>query len=200
MTRIALTGGIAAGKSTVARRLTELGATVIDADLLSREVVAPGTAGLAAVRERFGERVIGADGALDRPTLGEIVFSDAGARRDLEGIIHPRVRQRAAELAAAAPADSPVVQDIPLLVETGQAEDFDLVLVVQAPREQRVERMVTDRGMTAEEAASRIEAQATDDERAAAADVLLDNSGTVTELLAQVDRAWHEQVLPRIED
>ena len=200
MTRIALTGGIAAGKSTVARRLAELGATVIDADLLSREVVAPGTDGLAAVRERFGPGVIGADGALDRPALGELVFSDEGARRDLEGIIHPRVRERAAELAAAAPRGSPVVQDIPLLVETGQAGDFDLVLVVQAPREQRVQRMVDDRGMTPEEAASRIGAQASDAERAAVADVLLDNSGTVEELLAQVDRAWRERVQPAVTD
>lgn len=200
MTRIALTGGIAAGKSTVARRLAELGATVIDADQLSREVVAPGTDGLAAVRERFGPGVIGADGALDRPALGELVFSDEGARRDLEGIIHPRVRERAAKLAAAAPQGSPVVQDIPLLVETGQAGDFDLVLVVQAPREQRVQRMVDDRGMTPEEAASRIGAQASDAERAAVADVLLDNSGTVEELLAQVDRAWRERVQPAVAD
>lgn len=200
MTRIALTGGIAAGKSTVARRLAELGATVIDADLLSREVVAPGTDGLAAVRERFGPGVIGADGALDRPALGELVFSDEGARRDLEGIIHPRVRERAAKLAAAAPQGSPVVQDIPLLVETGQAGDFDLVLVVQAPGEQRVQRMVDDRGMTPEEAASRIGAQASDAERAAVADVLLDNSGTVEELLAQVDRAWRERVQPAVAD
>lgn len=200
MTRIALTGGIAAGKSTVARRLAELGATVIDADLLSREVVAPGTDGLAAVRERFGPGVIGADGALDRPALGELVFSDEGARRDLEGIIHPRVRERAAELAAAAPQGSPVVQDIPLLVETGQAGDFDLVLVVQAPREQRVQRMVDDRGMTPEEAASRIGAQASDVERAAVADVLLVNAGTVEELLAQVDRAWRDRVQPAVAD
>lgn len=198
MTRIALTGGIAAGKSTVARRLAELGAAVIDADLLSREVVAPGTDGLAAVRERFGPGVIGADGALDRSALGELVFSDEGARRDLEGIIHPRVRERAAKLAAAAPQGSPVVQDIPLLVETGQAGDFDLVLVVQAPREQRVQRMVDDRGMTPEEATSRIGAQASDAERAAVADVLLDNSGTVEELLAQVDRAWRERVQPAV--
>lgn len=200
MTRIALTGGIAAGKSTVARRLAELGAIVIDADLLSREVVAPGTDGLAAVQERFGPGVIGADGALDRPALGELVFSDEGARRDLEGIIHPRVRERAAELAAAAPQGSPVVQDIPLLVETGQAGDFDLVLVVQAPREQRVQRMVDDREMTPEEAASRIGAQASDAERVAVADVLLDNSGTVEELLAQVDRAWRERVQPAVTD
>ena len=199
MLRVGLSGGIGSGKSTVSARLTELGAHVVDADRVAREVVEPGTPALAAIRDRFGADVI-TDGALDRPALGELVFSDEGARRDLEGIIHPRVRERAAKLAAAAPQGSPVVQDIPLLVETGQAGDFDLVLVVQAPREQRVQRMVDDRGMTPEEAASRIGAQASDAERAAVADVLLDNSGTVEELLAQVDRAWRERVQPAVAD
>lgn len=198
MARIALTGGIAAGKSTVARRLTELGAVVIDADALSREVVAPGTAGLEAVAERFGQGVLAADGSLDRPALGAVVFDDASARRDLEAIIHPRVRARAAELEAQAAPGTPVVHDIPLLVETGQAQDFDLVLVVTAPQEQRIARMVGDRGMTREEARFRIAAQATDREREAAADVVLDNSGSREDLLRQVDAAWEEHVLPAV--
>ncbi len=199
MHRIALTGGIAAGKSTVARRLAELGAVVIDSDRLSREVVEPGTPGLAEVTARFGESVLAPDGSLDRPALGAVVFSDDAARRDLEAIIHPRVRARAAELEAQAPAGTPVVHDIPLLVETGQADDFDLVLVVETPQELRVERMVRDRGMTPEEARSRIAAQATDAQRRAVADVLLDNSGDRAALLGQVDRAWSERVLSLVQ-
>lgn len=195
MTRIALTGGIAAGKSTVARRLAELGAVVIDADQLSREVVAPGTPGLDEVVARFGSSVVGPDGALDRPALGALVFGDAAARADLEAIIHPRVRARAAELEEAVGPGVPVVQDIPLLVETGQAGDFDLVLVVEAPTDQRIARMVGDRGMTEAEARSRIEAQASDAERRAVADVVLDNSGRREELLARVDAAWVEHVV-----
>ncbi|WP_462417627.1 dephospho-CoA kinase [Kytococcus sp. Marseille-QA3725] len=197
MTRIALTGGIAAGKSTVARRLEELGAVVVDSDAVSREVVAPGTEGLAAVVQRFGHEVLTPSGELDRPALGARVFSDPRARKDLEEIIHPRVRRRAAELEADAPEGTPVVHDIPLLVETGQARDFDLVLVVHAPKEERVRRMVQDRGMDPEEAHSRIAAQASDAERAAVADVVLDNSGDPAALLGQVDAAWQEHVESR---
>lgn len=190
MTRIALTGGIAAGKSTVADRLAEIGALVIDSDRLAREVVEPGTDGLAEVVAAFGEGILAADGSLDRPALGERVFADEEARRTLEGIIHPLVRARAAQLEAEAGPGQPVVHDIPLLVETGRAEEFDRVLVVETPEAERVERMVRDRGMTPEEARARIAAQASDAERRAAADVVLLNDGTPEELVAAVDVLW----------
>ncbi len=184
--RVGLTGGVAAGKSAVATMLAELGAVVVDADLLAREVVAPGTDGLAEVVAAFGEGVLGPDGALDRPALGAVVFADADARRRLEAIIHPRVRARAAELEAAAPAGALVVHDIPLLVETGQSGSFDAVIVVDAPREVQVERMVRERGLTPAEAEARIAAQATREERLAAATYVVDNSGTWDDLRQQV--------------
>lgn len=184
--RVGLTGGVAAGKSAVAAMLAELGAVVVDADLLAREVVAPGTEGLAEVVATFGEGVLGPDGALDRPALGALVFADADARRRLEAIIHPRVRARAAELEAQAPAGALVVHDIPLLVETRQAGSFDAVIVVDAPRELQVERMVRERGLTAAEAEARIAAQATREERLAAATYVVDNSGTWDDLRQQV--------------
>ncbi|SNC59429.1 dephospho-CoA kinase [Kytococcus aerolatus] len=190
MTRIALTGGIAAGKSTVADRLAEIGALVIDSDRLAREVVEPGTDGLAEVVAAFGEGILAADGSLDRPALGERVFADEEARRTLEGIIHPLVRARAAQLEAEAGPGQPVVHDIPLLVETGRAEEFDRVLVVETPEAERVERMVRDRGMAPEEARARIAAQASDAERRAAADVVLLNDGSREELRAAVDELW----------
>jgi dephospho-CoA kinase len=193
--RIGLTGGIGSGKSTVARLLAEHGATVVDADVLAREVVEPGTPGLAAIAEAFGDGVLTAEGALDRPALAAVVFGDPDARARLDGIVHPLVRSRAVELISALPADAVVVQDIPLLVETGQAGSFDLVLVVEADLETRVARLVA-RGLAENDARARIAAQATDEQRRAVAHVVLDNSGTPEELAAQVDRFWVERVEP----
>jgi dephospho-CoA kinase len=193
--RIGLTGGIGSGKSSVSRLLAAHGAVIVDADVIAREVVEPGTPGLAAVVEAFGPRVLAADGSLDRPGLAAVVFGDPEARRRLDAIVHPLVRARAAEVAAAAPSDAVVVHDVPLLVETGQAGGYDLVLVVEADPETRVARLV-QRGLTAEDARARMAAQATDEQRRAVADVVLDNSGTPEELAAQVDRFWAERVLP----
>ncbi|MDP9390107.1 MAG: dephospho-CoA kinase [Actinomycetota bacterium] len=193
--RIGLTGGIGSGKSTVATLLAARGAVVVDSDRIAREVVEPGTPGLAAVVEAFGEQVRVADGSLDRPRLASIVFADPEARKRLDGIVHPLVRARAAELAAAAPDDAVVVHDVPLLVETGQAGSYDVVLVVEADVEIRVRRLI-QRGLTEDDARARIAAQATDAQRRAAADVVLDNSGTPEELAAQVDRFWAERVAP----
>ncbi|GIH18116.1 dephospho-CoA kinase [Rugosimonospora africana] len=194
--KVGLTGGIGAGKSEVARRLAELGAQVIDADKLAREVVAPGTDGLAEVVAAFGPEVLGPDGALDRPALGRRVFGDDEARRRLESIIHPRVRARTAELVAAQPPDAVVVNDVPLLVEAGLAKGFDLVVVVLADEAARVRRLVEVRGMSEDEARSRIAAQATDEQRRAAADVILHNDGTLDELRAAVDDLWRERLNP----
>jgi dephospho-CoA kinase len=191
--RIGLTGGIGSGKSTVSGLLAQLGARIIDADVLAREVVAPGTPGLAAVVDAFGNRVLSADGSLDRPALAAVVFGDPSARATLDGIVHPLVRARAVELISALPDDAVVVQDIPLLVETGQAASFDLVLVVEAELEIRVDRLVR-RGLSEDDARARIAAQATDEQRRAVADVVLDNSGTPERLAEQVDRFWAEHV------
>ncbi|BDO42133.1 dephospho-CoA kinase [Cellulomonas sp. NTE-D12] len=193
MQRIGLTGGIAAGKSVAARRFIELGAVLIDADALAREVVAPGTLGLEQVVETFGPEVLAADGSLDRAALAARVFADTEARRRLEALLHPQVRRLAAEREAAAAAidpDAVVVHDIPLLVETGQAETFGMVVVVHAPQEQRVSRLVDGRGMPEAEARARVAAQADDDARLAAADVVLDGTGTDDELRRQVDLLW----------
>lgn len=187
---VGLTGGIASGKSVVSQRLAEHGAVVIDADKLAREVVAPGTQGLQEIREQFGQGVITEDGSLDRPALGKIVFDDDGARARLNAIIHPRVRAAAAQIRKEASPGTVVVEDIPLLVETGQQDRFDHVVVVQAPHEERIRRMVQDRGMSREEAESRIQAQATDQQRAAAADTVLDNSASIEDLNSQVDHLW----------
>jgi dephospho-CoA kinase len=184
-----LTGGIGSGKSSVSARLAARGAVVIDSDLLAREVVARGTDGLAEVVEAFGD-VLTADGELDRPAVGRIVFGDETARRKLEAIIHPRVRARAAEIESAAPADAVVVHDIPLLVETGQGGSFDLVLVVDVPQEVQVERLTRDRGMTDEEAKARIASQATREQRLAVADLVVDNAGTLAQLDARIDELW----------
>jgi dephospho-CoA kinase len=188
--RVGLTGGIGSGKSEVSRRLRELGAVVIDADVLAREVVAPGTDGLGEVVEQFGIGVLTADGALDRPALGALVFGDDEARKRLEAIIHPRVRARAAEIEAEAAPDAVVVHDIPLLVETGQADRFDLVVVVDVPPDVQLARLTGARGMTADEAQSRIASQAIRQDRLAAADLVIDNGGTLDELDDRVGEVW----------
>ncbi|GAA1159570.1 hypothetical protein GCM10009630_67110 [Kribbella jejuensis] len=190
MLRVGLTGGIGSGKSAVSARLAARGAVVIDSDVLAREVVARGTDGLAEVVAAFGSGVLTADGDLDRPALGKIVFGDEPARRRLEAIIHPRVRARAADIEAAADADAIVVHDIPLLVETGQADKFDLVLVVDVPVEVQVERLTTQRGMAAEEARQRIASQASREDRLAVADVVVDNSGSLADLDRRLDEVW----------
>ncbi len=193
---VGLTGGIGAGKSAVAARLAHHGAVIIDADRLAREVVAPGTDGLAEVVAAFGPGILGTDGALDRPALGARVFGDDTARRALEKIIHPRVRARTAELAAAAPDDAVVVNDVPLLVETGLAPTYHLVVVVCAAAETRIRRLVDTRGMTRAQAEARIAAQAGDDRRRAAADVLLGNDAALGDLHDHVDRLWRERLRP----
>jgi dephospho-CoA kinase len=188
--RVGLTGGIGSGKSTVSRRLAELGAVVIDSDVLAREVVEPGTPGYQAVVAAFGPSVVAPDGGLDRAALARLVFADEDLRKILNGIVHPLVRERAASLAGAAPADAIVVQDVPLLVETGLADAFDLVVVVDAPDEQRVDRLVEDRAMPPDQVRERIAAQADRRQRLEAADYVLDNSGTRAGLLAQVEELW----------
>jgi dephospho-CoA kinase len=191
--RVGLTGGIASGKSTVATLLAERGAVVVDADVLAREVVEPGTPGLAAVVERFGRSVLTDDGRLDRAALGRLVFSGEGsdaARRDLEAVVHPAVRARAAALEAAADPGQVVVHVIPLLVETGQADAFDLVVVVDVDERVQRDRLLARGGLDEHEADARIAAQASRAERLAVADVVLDNSGDRDELVRHVDGLW----------
>ena len=189
---VGLTGGVASGKSTVAALLHELGALVVDADVLSREVVEPGTPGLAAVVREFGPEVLGPEGRLDRARMGAVVFADDDRRSALEAIVHPLVRARAAQIEAAAPAGVLVVHDIPLLVETGQAADFDAVLVVDVPEAVQVERAMRDRGWDQAEARSRIAAQATRQERLAAATHVIDNTGTREDLRQRVTEVFEQ--------
>ncbi|MFI9641597.1 dephospho-CoA kinase [Micromonospora sp. NPDC051925] len=196
MLRVGLTGGIGSGKSAVAARLAERGAVIVDSDRIAREVVAPGSEGLAAIVAAFSDRVLAADGALDRAALGAVVFADEAARRRLEEITHPRVRARTAELFAAAPTDAVVVNDVPLLVEVGLAPTYHLVVVVQTALDIRLERLGRDRGMTRAEAERRIAAQADDARRRAAADVVLHNDGALDELHAAVDALWWQRLLP----
>lgn len=193
MVRVGLTGGIASGKSLVADELAARGAVVIDSDVLARQVVEPGTPGLAAIVQRFGSEVL-QDDQLDRAALGRIVFADAEARADLEQIIHPAVRARAAELEGQASPDAVVVQVIPLLVETGQAEAFDLVVVVDVDRGTQRDRLMRRNGLTTAEAESRIDAQATAEARRAVADIVIDNRGTLAELREQMPHLW-ERIL-----
>lgn len=190
MLKVALTGAIGAGKSTVARLLAERGAYVVDADAIAREVVAPGTPGLAAVVAEFGPDVLAADGTLDRRALAARVFDDERARARLEAIVHPRVAARSAALIAAAPPDAVVVYDVPLLVETGRAGEFDLVVVVDVPPDVQLDRLVRLRGLDEQDARRRIAAQASRQARLAMADLVLDNSGEQGALTAQVDRLW----------
>ena len=191
MLRVGLTGGIASGKSVVAAELAARGAIIIDADVLAREVVEPGTPALAAIIDRFGAQAL-SDGRLDRARLAQIVFADPLARRDLERIVHPAVRARAAELERAAGAAAVVVHVIPLLVETGQQEDFDLVVTVDVDHETQIKRLMARNGYTRDEAESRIAAQASREDRRVAADVVLGNTGSVTQLREQIDALWTE--------
>jgi dephospho-CoA kinase len=203
MQRIGLTGGIAAGKSVAAQRLAELGAVVIDSDVLAREAVAPGSVGLEAVVEEFGSSVLAADGSLDRGALASIVFADPAARARLDAIVHPIVRRLSAERSAAAAVidhGAVIVHDIPLLVETGQADDFHVVVVVDAPALLRVERLVRLRGMDRAAAEARVAAQATDAERLAVADVVLDGTGSEDDLRAQVDALWERLAVERADE
>jgi dephospho-CoA kinase len=196
MLRIGLTGGIGAGKSTVAGRLVERGATVVDADRIAREVVAKGSQGLAEVVTAFGPELLDPDGALDRAALAAIVFTDPEARARLNGIVHPLIGRRTAELIASAPPDAVVVQDIPLLVEGAMAASFPLVIVVDADPEERVRRLVNSRGMPERDARARMAAQADRDARRAVADIWLDNSGTPERLWPEIDRLWHDRLVP----
>lgn len=196
MLSIGLTGGIASGKSLVSSHLRQLGATVIDADQLAREVVEPGTPGLDEVVTTFGPQILDASGALNRPALAEIVFKDKSLLGALNQIIHPLVRARAKALEDAACPDTVVVQDIPLLVETGQSAAFNLVVVVQAATQLRLARMINARGMSREAALDRIAAQASDQERQEAADVVLENSAAPEDILLAVDQLWEERLLP----
>ncbi|MEU6498194.1 dephospho-CoA kinase [Streptomyces californicus] len=194
MLKVGLTGGIGAGKSEVSRLLVERGAVLIDSDRIAREVVEPGTPGLAAVVEEFGPDILTAEGTLDRPALGALVFADDQRRAALNAIVHPLVGARAAELERAAPEDAVVVHDVPLLTENGLAPFYDLVVVVDASAETQLDRLVTLRGMTESDARARMSAQATREERRAVADLVVDNDGTHEALVEQVDAVWDELV------
>ncbi len=190
--RVGLTGGIASGKSTVSAILAELGAVVIDADALAREVVEKGTPGLAAVVDAFGPDVLTADGELDRPKVGAIVFADEERRRTLESIVHPLVFERIVALEETAPAGAVVVHDIPLLAESGRADTFDAVIVVDAPEDVQIERMVRDRDWTEDMARSRIAAQASREERRAFATYVIENTGSLADLRDRVTGVYAE--------
>jgi dephospho-CoA kinase len=196
MLRVGLTGGIGSGKSTVAGRLAEHGAVLIDADRLAREVVSPGTPGLEQVAAAFGPSVLAADGSLDRAKLASVVFNSAEQRERLNGIVHPLVGARTAALLSAAADDAVVVHDVPLLVEKNYAPMYHLVVVVDASVSVRVARLVASRGMAAEDAQARIAAQASTEERRAVADVWLDNSGTPDQILAVADALWADRLVP----
>ncbi len=190
--KVGLTGGIGSGKSEVSGRLREHGAVVIDADRIAREVVEPGTPGLAAVVAEFGEEVLLPGGGLDRPKVGSIVFSDPERLAALNAIVHPLVGERTRELVDAAPAGAVVVHDVPLLAENGMGGMYDVVVVVDAPVETQLERLTGRRGMTEEDARARIAAQASREDRRAIADHVIDNSGSLDALRAQVDALWKD--------
>jgi dephospho-CoA kinase len=196
MLRIGLTGGIGAGKSTVSATFDECGAVIVDGDVIAREVVEPGTEGLAALVEAFGSEILLPDGRLDRPALAKAAFSDEHKRATLNGIVHPLVARRRAGLIAAAADDAVIVEDIPLLVESQMAALFPLVVVVHADIETRVVRLVRHRGLSEADARARIAAQATEEQRRAVADVWLDNSGSQDQLVASARRLWHQRIVP----
>jgi dephospho-CoA kinase len=190
--RVGLTGGIGAGKSEVSRRLAFYGAVVIDADAVAREVVAPGTPGLAEVVREFGPDVLRPDGSLDRDRLGELVFADESLRMKLNAIIHPRVGQRMAELERQADGAPVIVHDVPLLAENDLAGGFDEVVVVDVPPRIQVERLARERGMPRAQAEARIRAQAPREDRLAIATIVVDNSGSLAELDREVGELWAE--------
>lgn len=196
MLRIGLTGGIGAGKSTVSAAFSRNGGVIVDGDVIAREVVEPGTEGLAKLVEAFGPGILLPDGALDRPALAAIAFSDDDKRAILNGIVHPLVGHRRAELIEAAGQDAVIIEDIPLLVESQMAPMFPLVIVVHADIETRVTRLLTHRGMSEADARARIAAQATEPQRRDVADVWLDNSGSAEDLEAQALQLWHQRILP----
>ncbi|GGV69605.1 dephospho-CoA kinase [Streptomyces massasporeus] len=195
MLKVGLTGGIGAGKSEVSRLLVACGAVLIDADRIAREVVAPGTPGLASVVGAFGEEILAADGSLDRPRLGAIVFSDAEKLSTLNAIVHPLVGARSRELEEAAAEDAVVLHDVPLLTENGLAPLYDLVIVVDAAPETQLDRLVRLRGMTEEDARARMAAQATREQRREIADIVIDNDVPLEELEQRVKDVWAELVL-----
>lgn len=195
MQLIGLTGGIASGKSVVAARLAEHGAVVVDADRIAREVVEPGTPALSRIAEEFGGEVIASDGSLDRQALGALIFASPEKREALNAITHPAVGIRSKELfraAAAADPDAIVVYDVPLLVDAGRTDEFDLIVVVNASTETRIARMMQLRGMTRDEAMHRINSQATNTERLAIADVVIDSNGTLEQTREQADALWEK--------
>ena len=192
MLSVGLTGGIGAGKSEVSRLLVEHGAVLIDADRIAREVVEPGTPGLAAVVEAFGEGVLAADGSLDRPRLGSLVFADPARLAVLNSIVHPLVGARSRELESAAGGDSVVVHDVPLLTENGLAPLYDVVVVVDANPATQLDRLVRLRGMTEQDARARMAAQATREQRLAVADIVIDNDVPLEELRRRVREVWAE--------
>lgn len=193
MPLIALTGGIASGKSTIARRMQEHGAIIVDADQIVRDVQAPGSPVLAEIAKAFGDEMIAADGALDRATLGARVFGDPAALAQLNSIVHPAVRhesKRRFEEALSADSETIVVYDVPLLVETRADDPWDLIVVADAPASVREDRMVRLRGMTPEEARKRIAAQVSDEQRRSIADIVIDTSGELEDTLRRTDEAW----------
>ncbi|MFE9217897.1 dephospho-CoA kinase [Streptomyces lavendulae] len=194
MLKVGLTGGIGAGKSEVSRLLAGYGAVVVDADRIAREVVEPGTPGLAAVVRAFGDSVLTADGSLDRPALGAVVFADQERLRTLNAIVHPLVGARSAELERAAGPDAIVVHDVPLLAENGLAPLYDLVVVVDAAPATQLARLTALRGMTEDEARARMAAQATREQRLAVATLVIDNDGPLEALEPQVRAVWKELV------
>ncbi|WP_405580260.1 dephospho-CoA kinase [Streptomyces sp. NBC_01190] len=190
MLSVGLTGGIGAGKSEVARLFASYGAVLVDSDRIAREVVAPGTEGLAAVVAEFGPEVLAADGSLDRPALGAIVFADEDRRKALNAIVHPLVGRRSAELRQHAAPSAIVVNDVPLLTENGLAAAYDLVVVVDAAPDTQLDRLVRLRGMSEDDARARMAAQATREQRLAVADLVIDNDGPLEALEPQVRAAW----------
>ena len=193
MLLVGLTGGIGSGKSTVARMLAARGAVVLDADAFARDAVAAGTPGFRAVVERFGREIVGPEGELDRGRLAAIVFADDEARRDLEAIVHPEVRRRLLRsIEAHTDADDILVIDSPLLVEAGQGGSVQLLVVVTAPEEAQLERLATGRGMSERDVRARMAAQMPLEEKAAKADVVLDNAGDLKDLERQVERLWRD--------
>ncbi|MGW4023305.1 dephospho-CoA kinase [Streptomyces sp. NPDC005009] len=194
MLKVGLTGGIGAGKSEVSRLLVECGAVLIDADRIAREVVEPGTPGLAAVVDAFGAEILTEDGRLDRPRLGSVVFADPERLAVLNSIVHPLVGARSRELEEAAAEDAVVIHDVPLLTENGLAPLYDLVIVVDASPETQLDRLVGRRGMTAEDARARMAAQATREQRREIADIVIDNDVPLDELHRRVKEVWADLV------